>query len=402
MRPDTAAEFGGRPNPPAAPPPTQAELARREADVIIIGGGLHGMSSAFHLARRGKRVIVLEADYCGRHASGVNAGGVRTLGRHIAEVPLSLASRDIWFQLPELIGDDAAFVSSGQLQVAENEADIQKLQARIAMLESHGYTHETWVDGKVAHELVPTLSPHVVGGIWVKDDGHALPFRAVTAFRLAAQRLGTVVHEGTPALRVDWQGGCWHVHTPRGTFKGEHLVNTAGAWAVGFAEQTGDPVPAKMGGLMLMITQRVPHFVDPVLGAAGRPLSFKQFDNGTVLIGGGLRCGVDEIGRHGEVDFMKLSSSAVTVTDLFPHLQGVSINRAWAGVEAFMPDEIPVIGPSQSAPNVVHAFGFSAHGFELGPIGGRIVSELVCDGQSTMPIAAFSPARFQAASPAAV
>ena len=94
---------------------------------------------------------------------------------------------------------------------------------------------------------------------------------------------------------------------------------------------------------------------------------------------------------------MKLSSSAQTVTDLFPHLGPVNIVRAWAGVEAFMPDEIPVIGPSRHSPQLVHAFGFSAHGFELGPIGGQIVSELVLDGRSTLPIAPFAVDRFQPA-----
>jgi len=376
---------------------TQPDLNSREADVIVIGGGLHGMSSAFHLARRGKRVIVLEADYCGRHASGVNAGGVRTLGRDLAEIPLSLASRDIWHELGELLGDDAEFTPSGQLLVAENEQDIVTINKRVALLESHGFTHEKIIDGKTARELVPTISPHVCGGIWVKDDGHALPYRAVTAFRLAAQRMGVAVHETTPAQRLDWRDGRWHVTTPRGTFSAEHVVNNAGAWAAEFAAQVGDPVPLEIGGLMLMITYRLPPFVKPVLGAAGRPLSFKQFANGTVLIGGGLRCPVDVIGRHGEVDFIRLASSAQTVTDLFPHLRELPVNRAWAGVEAFMPDNIPVIGPSMKSPNIVHAFGFSAHGFELGPIVGRIVSELVCDGSTAHPIAPFSAGRFRPA-----
>ena len=145
-----------------------------------------------------------------------------------------------------------------------------------------------------------------------------------------------------------------------------------------------------------MITQRVPHFIGPVLGAAGRPLSFKQFANGTVLIGGGLRCGTDIVQRHGDVDFFRLPSSAKTVTDLFPHLAGINVVRAWAGVEAFMPDEIPVIGMSTRAPQLVHIFGFSAHGFELGPIGGKIVADLVLVGQSSLPIASFAVDRFTA------
>lgn len=368
------------------------------SDVIVIGGGFHGTSSAFHLARRGAKVTLLESEYCARHASGVNAGGVRTLGRHYAEVPLARASLGLWHSLPELIGDDlaeaASFVASGQLQIAETPQELDKLRRRVAELNTLGFTHEVIVDVQQVREIAPRLAQHVVGGIWVEDDGHAVPYRAVTAFRHAAQRLGAQLHEATPAQTIERVGSQWRVHTTRGSFTAPWLVNTAGAWSGDFAAQAGDVVPMRPGGLMLMITQRVPHFVDPVLGAAGRPLSFKQFANGTVLIGGGLRCGADVVRRHGEVDFMKLSSSAQTVTDLFPHLGPINIVRAWAGVEAFMPDEIPVIGLSRHAPQLVHAFGFSAHGFELGPIGGQIVSELVLDGRSTLPITPFAVDRF--------
>ncbi|WP_042886175.1 NAD(P)/FAD-dependent oxidoreductase [Cupriavidus necator] len=364
------------------------------ADVIVIGGGLQGTSSALHLARRGLRVTLLEAEYCGRHASGVNAGGVRTLGRHVAEIPLALASRELWHRLDELTGDDADFVPSGQLKVAETDAELDALRQRVEDLEALGFTHETIVDGHTVRELVPAIAPHVTGAIWVQDDGHALPYRAVTAFRRAAERAGVSVHEATPAQRVAYTGNQWQVDTPRGVFRAARLVNTAGAWAGEFAAQIGEPVPVEAGGLMLMITHRVAPFVKPVLGATGRALSFKQFANGTVLIGGGLRCPADIEARHGDVDMLKLGTSAQTVTALFPHLGPLGINRAWAGVEAFMPDQIPVIGPSRTAPGVVHAFGFSAHGFELGPIVGQIVAELVTEGRSTLPIDAFAVDRF--------
>jgi sarcosine oxidase subunit beta len=94
---------------------------------------------------------------------------------------------------------------------------------------------------------------------------------------------------------------------------------------------------------------------------------------------------------------LKLTVSAQTVTDLFPHLGPIAITRAWAGVEGFMPDGIPVIGPSRTQPGLVHAFGFSAHGFELSPIVGQIVAELTLDGRSSLPIAPFAIDRFRPA-----
>ncbi len=373
---------------------TSPSSAMREADVLVIGGGLHGSSTAFHLARRGANVIVLEADYVARHSSGVNAGGLRTLGRPVPEIPLALMSREIWHTMRELIGDDGGFVASGQLKIAESEAELDECRARVAELESHGFTHEKIIDRETVLALEPALAPHVTGGIWVERDGYALPFKTTTAFRLAAQRLGVQFFEGTPVTRIEQRGTRWIAHTPRGEFSAEKLVVTAGAWAGQLAEQVGERVPVHPEGLMLMVTHRVAPFCRATLGATGRPLSFKQFDNGTVVIGGKLIGIADLNGRHGEVDFARLVRSANTVVDLFPHLRHLGVNRAWAGVEAFTDDALPVISPSRRASNLVYSFGYCGSGFQLGPACGRLVSELVLDGKASLPLDAFAIDRF--------
>ena len=366
------------------------------ADVLVIGGGFHGLSSALHLARAGARVTVLEAEYCGRHASGVNAGGVRTLGRHVAEIPLSLASLELWHQFPDLVGDSGGFMPSGQLKVAETEAELEMLRARVADLNRRGFHHEALIDAATVRELLPAVAPHVTGGIWCERDGHALPFRAVTAFRRAAQRLGVTVLENTRAETVRRVGERWEVTTLRQHFTAEYVVNAAGAWASTFAREVGEAVPEEPVALLLTITQRVPAFCSPVVGAAGRPLSFKQFDNGTVLIGGGVRGSVDMHARCGEVNFAQLATNVRTAVSLFPHLRDVGINRTWAGIEGFMPDGIPVISPSRMMPKLVHAFGYCGHGFELAPIVGRIIAQLITSGSSTLPVEPFAIDRFGA------
>ena len=94
------------------------------------------------------------------------------------------------------------------------------------------------------------------------------------------------------------------------------------------------------------------------------------------------------------MDWKKLATSAETVVTLFPQLKDVRIIRTWAGIEAFMPDNIPVIGRSSTNENVYHAFGFSAHGFQLSPVVGKIIAELIIDGESKLPLDAFSIKRF--------
>ncbi|RKR45515.1 FAD-binding oxidoreductase [Paraburkholderia sp. BL17N1] len=366
----------------------------QEADVLVVGGGLHGTSSAFHLARRGAKVIVLETDYVARHASGVNAGGVRTLGRPLPEIPLALMSREIWHGMSDLLGENSGFVASGQLKIAETDDELDACRQRVAQLESHGFTHEKVIDRDTVLELEPALARHVTGGIWVERDGYALPYRTTTAFRLAAQRLGARFLEGTPVRRIEQRGTRWFAVTPHGTFSANQLLVTAGAWSGELAKQVDESVPVHPEGLMLMVTQRVAPFCRATLGATGRPLSFKQFDNGTVVIGGKLIGIADLANRHGEVDFARLVRSARTVTDLFPHLRHLGVNRAWAGVEAFTEDELPVISASRKASNLYYSFGYCGSGFQLGPGCGQLMSELMLDGKPSLSLDAFAIDRF--------
>ncbi len=378
------------------------ESTSRQADVLVIGGGIHGLSTALHLARAGVKVTLLEAEYCGRHASGVNAGGVRTLGRHIPEIPLSLSSSALWHELPALLGDDASFVPSGQLKVAENLDELQACRQRVLQLQALGFHHEQLLDQQQVRERLPAMARHVTGGIWVEGDGYAQPFKAVTAFRLAAQNLGVHIHEGTPAQRIEQTGNHWQVSTPAGRFCAEHLVVTAGAWAADLAAQVGEAVPLHPEGLMLMVTHRVAPFCQPVLGATGRALSFKQFANGTLVIGGKLIGSLDFPARHGEVDMARLGTSARTVTDLFPHLRHLAVNRVWAGVEAFTADDLPVIGSSRKASNLSYAFGFCGSGFQMGPGTGKRLAQLILGEHSGIDLEAFAIDRFTRATPAPI
>jgi sarcosine oxidase subunit beta len=365
------------------------------ADVIVIGGGLHGCSAALHLARASVSAVVLEKNYVGRHASGVNAGGVRTLSRHEAEVPLALAALELWHRLGELVDDDCGFEAHGQIRVAESESDAHELRQREQRMRSLGYTHERWIDRDELFERVPALARHCLGGLIAERDGAALPYQTTAAFRRKAQSLGQHFFEGVRALRVVRAGNAWSIDTDSGSFAGRVLVNCAGAWADRICAQLGEPVPLEPIAPMMLVTARMPRFLEPVVLGTGRALSFKQTHENTVLIGGGRRARVERDAETTELDFRELAASARTVWDLFPVMRTATIHRGWAGIEARMPDDIPVIGPSSTAPDAFHAFGFSAHGFELAPIVGRILADLITTGKTALAIAPFSIARWQ-------
>lgn len=365
------------------------------ADLIVIGGGIHGCSAALHAAMRGLSVIVIEKDTVARHASGVNAGGVRRLGRHYAEVPISQRSMEIWNRIENLVDDDCGFQRAPQIKVAETEAEMIGLQTRAADLAAMGYAHETILDQRALREHLPAVAPHCVGGLASLEDGFALPYRTTFAFQRKASSLGVRFFENTRAERILQEGGDWRVETERGTFSGRNLLNCAGAWAGEIARLMGEYAPVEAVAPMMIVTARMPHFCDAVVGAAGRPLSFKQMPNGTVVIGGGRRGRADPATNVTEMLFSQLRLTAETAIGIFPIMAGATVVRSWSGIEGRMPDDIPVIGPSSTRENAFHAFGFSAHGFQMAPGVGAIMAELIANGQSNAPITPFAITRFK-------
>jgi sarcosine oxidase, subunit beta len=264
-----------------------------------------------------------------------------------------------------------------------------------------GYTHEELLGADELYRLLPALAPGCVGGLVSRGDGFASPYHTTMAFRAAAVRAGATVLEGTRALGFRRAAGIWSVESSIGTLQAPVLVNCGGAWASQVAAALGEPVPLEPIAPMMMVTAPMPHFVEPVVIGVERKLSFKQMPNNTVLIGGGHRGVPDLETDTSSVDFRKLVVSAATVALLFPVMRGAQIVRSWSGIESRMPDDIPVIGPSSTQDAAFHAFGFSGHGFQLGPVVGAILAELVDTGRSNLPIAPFSITRFAMSHPKA-
>ena len=368
---------------------------RSEYDAIIIGGGIQGCAAALFLAQRGRRIVVLEKDYSGRHASGVNSGGVRTLGRHFAELPLTVVARHYWQNMQALVGDDCGFRVVGNVRAAENEADLAKLVARSESIAASGIDHrEEVIDRARLRELVPAIAPHCVGGVYVACDGYADPYRTTRAFWRAAVSAGAEIHEGSEVTGVHRSGALWEVRTRDRTVSAPDVVNCAGAWGDRIALLLGDEIPLEPNGSMQFITQRLPAFVTPVVGSASRAFSLKQFANGTVLFGGGHRAPVFRDANRCELDSKAIARAATAASALFPNLRDAQIMRIWSGIEGFTSDRLPVIGPGREQ-GVFHAFGFSGHGFQLGPGVGALIADALTTGSPTVSIEPFSPERFQ-------
>lgn len=370
----------------------------RSADVLIIGGGIHGCATALHLALRGAKPVLFEKDYAGRHASGVNAGGVRQLARDVAEIPLSIRSMDIWENIANLVDDDCGFESHGQVLVAETDDELATMRARVADLNLRGFTHEELIDAKELRRLVPAIAETCPGGVVSRRDGAADPARTTQAFRHKAEARGATIREGVAVRSVRKDGRDFVIEaeseTGTETWRAPVLVNAAGAWAGHIAAMLGENVPLEPIAPMLMITSRVPFFIEPVVILRGRKLSFKQFANGTVMIGGGHLGKVFPDENVTLLDWHKLQQSARTVWELFPIMRDATIVRAWAGIESRLPDDLPIIGKSARHDGLFHQFGFSAHGFQIGPGTGAVMAELITTGHTNTPLDGLEITRF--------
>lgn len=375
----------------------------RAPDVLIVGGGIHGCAAAFFLARRGLRALVIEKDRVGQHASGRSAGGVRQLGRDFAEIPLSIAAMELWYELPDLIGNDGGFRRSAQVRVAENEADMAMLEVRAQAVRERGYEHEKLLDRSALFDLLPALSRHCVGGLASYRDGFADPYKTTLAFANKARELGAEIVEGARVVAVDRGGAGWEVATADGRrFSAPKLINNAGAWGHRVAKALGDEVPLHFAAFMMSMTSPLPAFVGPVVIGGGRPISFKQMDNGSVMIGGGYAGRGDLETGQVRTNVERLAYNVRTGLELFPILAQASIARSWCGLEGVLPDHIPVIGKSVNAPDAFHAFGFCGHGFQLAPGVAALMAELVAEGKTNQPIEAFRVDRFATAEAASV
>ena len=218
----------------------------RTADVVVIGGGIHGCSTALHLALRGLRPILIEKDYAGPpRASGVNAGGVRQLARDLAEIPLSISSMGLWGAYRGAGGrldcgfEDSRHRAGGRGRCRAGEAS----RARVDDLRLRGFTHEELIDQAELRRLVPAVSAHCPGGVVSRRDGAADPFRSTQAFRKRAIEKGAEVLEGVTVTGLSRVGDVWRVETSEGAIEAPKVVNAAGAWADRIAALLGEPVP---------------------------------------------------------------------------------------------------------------------------------------------------------------
>lgn len=382
------------------PAPEVTLMRRHGDDVLIVGGGLQGCAIALFLARAGLRVTVVEKHLAGRHASGVNAGGLRLLMRDVREYPLSLRAMEMWHNLAGLVGAPAAEscevrLGTSQIALAMETPELEWARARAQEMARRGISTEELIGPGELHRLLPGLAKSALGGLISRQDGHANPANTARAFRNAAEAAGARFIERCALRELSPRpAGGWQADTDAGVLVSDWAVNCAGAWGADVAASLGEALPMKVLALTMMVTTRVKPFVTPVVIGIDQPLSFKQSAVGSLVIGGGISgkpC-LEEGTSFTVMD--RMASSAAATIAAFPALAGVPVVRTWTGLEGSTPDGVPIIGPSSEHEGLWHVFGFCGHGFQLAPAVGEAVAQSIISGLVDPRLTPFVPDRF--------
>lgn len=362
-------------------------------DVAIIGGGTAGCAAALHLSRHGLSVGLFERRTVGSQASGVNFGGVREQGRDFAELPLSRRSRRIWDNLPGLIGSDGEFMATGHLKLARSDEQMASLEAFARGASDHGLDIEL-ITGNRLRSDYPWLGSQAIGASLCRSDGQANPRIVAPGFAQAARRAGARIfeHEAVRSATRDASG--FRLETESGRqVTAATLLNVAGAWGATIASWFDEGVPIEPLSPSMQVTEPLAYRVRVNIGVAGGDVYARQTPRGNVIFGGGR--GWNDMAsitsRAGDANVMDAMSR---LTGILPWIGSAHVIRTWSGIEGFTPDDLPVLGPSETTPGLIHAFGFSGHGFQLGPAVGEVLAELVLSGRSETPLSPFSIARF--------
>jgi sarcosine oxidase subunit beta len=372
---------------------------KRTADVIIIGGGVMGCGSAYHLAKAGLSVVVLEKNELCSGGSGRNAGGVRQSARDVRELPLAIhAVKNIWPTLGEELGVDVEYVQKGNLRLGRTEAHLEKLQGLVDRNIEAGLDLRM-VTGAEAREICPYMSGEVIGASWCPTDGYANPFKTTFGYYRRALDYGAVFITGITVTGLGKaRGEIRRVYTDEGVFEGDKVVLAAGYHSRAIAATVGIEIPVEREDEEVFVTEQLPPMFDQVLGTAEADFYGHRTKHGSFLLGGvsGLQHFTSNHDGH-PTEAYTAPSLVRAIIGFFPVFAGVKIIRNWSGHFDACVDGVPVISNVDEVPGLTIACAFSGHGFGISPAVSLAVKELVTLGESrTIDISGLRYDRFRA------
>ena len=388
-------------------------------EILIIGGGITGTSTAYFLTQAGYEVILLERSELASEASGLNAGTLWQIGWGISpklSTTLSMGGRDIFKMLQFNQGNDIEFRQSGALKAIQTEEELDFLQEEVEHLKLQGYSIEI-LSMRDAQSIEPELSPALLGCLYYPLGGSANPVKATQALAAAALKRGAHILTNSEVSSVQYlDNTCYKVVTSRGIFQTQTLVLAAGPWCreIGSMLQLHIPVCAVRGQMWSTgsVATRLFHALGAVestlywhrnpysntdipseLTHRGnarltRHLYGRQTVDGEIIFGGDR-----QLTQSKTPDRAGIETNRKHVIEIFPFLRQFPIKRTWAGLMPFTENLEPMIGKIPYYENLYIVTGLSSSGFEQGPMAGKLLAECIHSGQASSILSSANPNR---------
>jgi sarcosine oxidase, subunit beta len=354
-------------------------------DVIVVGGGLIGLSTAYRARKAGAKVIVIDRGPVGYEASSRATGYLSLRAETPTESPLAQMAEKIWPTLDEELGYPTEWKQKGRLWAAFDDQELADLKVTYDLFSKTDIPFE-FIDAQACREVIPILSSNVRAGIFTHRSGHANPQRVTQAFAWAFQDIGGVILEHTPVHAVLTEAGrVTGVQTSGGTVHGGRVVLAAAAFNAKLMEPLGILFPVAGVRLEAMVTTPLPPAYDVCF--IGHGISVRQTHRGNLHANGGPHEWIDV---QADQDPAKpntpiIRNIARRITEVFPVAASLQMLRSWAGIVELTPDLNTIVQAFDSPAGLVAAAG-AGHAFGMAPSLGVALAELALEGRTSAPI----------------
>ena len=372
---------------------------RKDAyDVVIIGGGVHGLATAYYLAQQGvTNVAVLEARYVGFGGSGRNTAIVRSNYRTPEGIAFYDHSVKLYEKLAGELDYNIMFSQRGHLTLAHTERGVSGLRERALTNQLCGvnsrlifpdeireHVPDMQLEGSLRYPVMAALY-HPPGGI-IRHDA------VVWAYARGADAGGVHVHQLTEVTDLEvTDGAISGVVTNRGRIKAGAVVNATAGYASTIAAMAGRQIPLETHPLQALVTEPLKPWLHSVIVSSTLHVYVSQTDRGELVIG----AEVDDYASYSLRGTLPFAESAAThLLELFPFLANVRMLRQWAGLCDMTPDYSPIIGEDPLVKGLFMTVGWGTYGFKAGPASGHLLAEMIASGRTPERLEPFSPGRF--------
>jgi glycine/D-amino acid oxidase-like deaminating enzyme len=379
-----------------------SELLPRHASVVIVGGGVMGVSAAYHLACRGQTdVLLLErSELLGQGATGKCAGGIRHQFGTEINIRLSIESIRMLERFESELGQAIGLHQCGYLFLLTRAEDVAAFERNVALQRKLGVATEWLTPEDVRRRLPQLRTEDVLGGTFYGRDGLCDPSGVVLGYATGARRLGATLLTGVQVTGVRVQGErVVAVVTTDGEVQTDSFINAAGPFAAEIGQMLGRELPIIPLRRQMLVTTPLPEVPAdfPFVIDFATGLYFHREGPGIMT---GMANPAEGPSIDERVDLEWEAYQLGMAVRRMPLLERAGLAHHWAGLYEMTPDAHPLIGRLEPLSNAYVVAGFSGHGFMHGPIAGKLLAEIMLDGRplSIQDITALSPNRFGTAS----